>query len=84
MIYNTTPVPEALAAAYAAGGAHPIVMGPFELSALEKLGVQPIGVPLLSEHPAGKVRHHPDRLAAIVRALVQGKLGVWRRRAESF
>ena len=57
--------------------------GTFELNALEKLGIQPIGVPLVSEHPAGKIRHHPERLAAAITALAQGKLGAWRGRAEA-
>jgi uncharacterized cofD-like protein len=82
VIYNTSPVPEHLAAVYAARGARPIVTGTFELNALEKLAVQPIGVPLLSEH-AGKIRHHPERLAAAIVALGQGKLGAWRGRAEA-
>jgi uncharacterized cofD-like protein len=83
VIYNTSPVPEPLAAKYAASGARPILTGTFELSALEKLGIQPIGVPLASEHPAGKIRHHPERLAAAITALAQGKLGAWRARAEA-
>ena len=83
VIYNTTPVPEALAAKYAEHGARPIVTGAFELNALEKLGIQPIGVPMVSEHPAGKIRHHPERLAAAITALAQGKLGAWRGRAEA-
>lgn len=83
VIYNTAPVPEPLAAAYAAHGAHPLVTGAFELNAFEKLGIQPIGVPLVSEHPAGKIRHHPDRLAAAITALAQGKLGAFRGRAEA-
>ena len=83
VIYNTSPVPEALAAKYAESGAKPIVTGNFELSVLDKLGIQPIGVPLVSEHPAGKIRHHPERLAAAILALAQGKLGAWRTRAEA-
>lgn len=83
VIYNSAPVPEPLAASYALRDARPLVTGAFELNALEKLGVQPIGVPLVSEHPAGKIRHHPERLAAAVTALAQGKLGAWRSRAES-
>jgi uncharacterized cofD-like protein len=83
VIYNTSPVPEQLAATYAAGGAVPIVTGAFEVNALEKLGLQPIGVPLLSEHPAGKIRHHPERLAATITAIGQGKLGAWRGRIEA-
>jgi uncharacterized cofD-like protein len=83
VIYNTGPIPEMLAAPYAAYGARPIVTGNFELGALDKLGIQPIGVPLVSEHPAGKIRHHPDRLASAITALAQGKLGAWRGRPEA-
>lgn len=83
VIYNTTPVPEHLAAGYAARQAMPIETGTFELNALERFGVRAIGVPLVSEHPAGKIRHHPDRLAAAITALAQGKLGAWRARAEA-
>ena len=83
VVFNTSPVPDALIAAYAAKGAKPVVTGTFELSAFQRLGIRPIGVPLVSEHPAGKVRHHPDRLAAAIVATAQGKLGTWRGRAES-
>jgi uncharacterized cofD-like protein len=83
VIYNTSPVPEPLGAAYAARSATVIQTGPFELRTMERLGVTPIGVPLLSEHPAGKARHHPDRLAAAVTAVWQGRLGAWRARAEA-
>ena len=83
VIYNTSPVPEPLAASYASGGAAPILTGRFELGALDKLGIQPIGVPLVSEHPEGKIRHHPERLAAAITALAQGKLGAWRGRVET-
>jgi uncharacterized cofD-like protein len=82
VIYSTSPVPATLAAAYGGRGARPIVTGPSELKALEALGVQPIGIPLLSEHPAGKIRHQPDVLAAAIAALADGKLGAWRRRTE--
>jgi len=83
VIYNTAPVPAHLAAAYGECGSLPIITGTFELNALEKLNIQPIGVPLVSEHPAGKVRHHPERMAAAITALGQGKLGAWRGRAEA-
>ena len=79
VIYNDSPVPEALAARYAERGAHPIGTGAFELSALDKLGIQPIGVALVSETAAGKIRHHPERLAAAITALAQGKQEPWRR-----
>jgi uncharacterized cofD-like protein len=82
VIYNTTPVPDALAEAYGARGAQPLVTGSFELNALDRLGVRAIGVPLVSEHPAGKIRHHPECLASAITALAQGKLGAWRSRSE--
>jgi uncharacterized cofD-like protein len=82
VIYNTTPVPEPLAAAYAARRSMPIVTGIFELNALERFGVRAIGVPLMSEHPAGKIRHHPDCLASAISTVARGKLGAWRACAE--
>ena len=82
VIYNTSPVPEPLATSYKNRRAAPIVTGTFELNALDRFGVRAIGVPLVSEHPAGKIRHHPDRLAAAIAALAHGKLGAWRPRAE--
>ena len=82
VIFNTTPVPEAVAATYAASGAKPIVTGAFELSALQRFGVRAIGVPLVSEHPEGKIRHHPERLASAITAVAQGKLGAFATRAE--
>src|SRR5829696_2141637 len=60
VIYNTMPVPTALAATYAARESTSIVTGTFELTALERLGVQAIGVPLVSEQPADRIRHHPE------------------------
>ena len=83
VIFNTTPVPEALAATYAARGSQPIVTGSFELSALQRFGVRAIGVPLVSEHPAGKIRHHPERLASAITAVAQGKLGAFSRARRS-
>jgi uncharacterized cofD-like protein len=83
VIYNTHPIPEHLARHYAERGSQPIMTGSFELSALDRLGIQPIGVPLVSEHPTGKIRHHPERLASAITAIAQGKLGAWRSRAEA-
>lgn len=83
VIYNTTPVPQPLAAKYLERRSLPIVTGPFELNALQRFGVRAIGVPLVSEHPAGKIRHHPERLASAITALAQGKLGGWTARAEA-
>ena len=81
VIYNTAPVPGELAASYKDRSARPIVTGTFELNALERFGVRAIGVPLVSEHPAGKIRHHPERLASAIAALADGKLGAWHMRA---
>jgi uncharacterized cofD-like protein len=83
VIFNTTPVPEAVAATYRARGSQPIVTGSFELNALRRFGVRAIGVPLLSEHPAGKIRHHPERLASAITAMAQGKLGAFSARVEA-
>jgi uncharacterized cofD-like protein len=82
VIYNTMPVAEPLAEAYGARGAVPLVTGSFELNALERLGVRALGAPLVSEHPSGKIRHHPECLAAAIAALAQGKLGAWRTRSD--
>jgi uncharacterized cofD-like protein len=83
VIYNTSPIPEPLATHYKDRRAAPIATGTFELSALDRFGVRAIGVPLVSEHPEGKIRHNPDRLAAAIAALGHGKLGAWRARAEA-
>jgi uncharacterized cofD-like protein len=83
VIYNTSTVPDHLQTVYAARHSFPIVTGPFELNALEKLGIRPIGVPLVSEHPKGKIRHHPERLGAALMALGQRQSGIWRGRDEA-
>jgi uncharacterized cofD-like protein len=83
VIYNTAPVLDHLALAYREHGSLPMRTGAFELNALEKLDIQPIGVPLVSEHPAGKIRHHPERLASTITGIGQGTLEAWRGRAES-
>lgn len=83
VIYNTAPVPDVPAARYAAMGAAAIVTGEFELNAFEKLGINALGVPLVSEHPVGKVRHHPERLAMAIGALAHRKLNAWRARSEA-
>jgi uncharacterized cofD-like protein len=83
VVYNTGAISETLIGSYAEGGARPVQTGTFELAALERLGIRPIGVPLASEHPAGKIRHHPDRLAAAILAIAHGKLGAWRGRVEA-
>lgn len=81
VIYNTSPVPAQLAEPYGARSSYPLTTGDFELRALDRLGLRAIGVPLVSEYPAGKIRHHPERLAATIKALSQRKLGAWSGRA---
>ncbi len=83
VIYNNSPVPDALAAAYAGRRSQPIVTGAFELSALEKLGIEPIGVALVSEDQGGKIRHHPERLGAAIARLGAREPGGWRGRSKA-
>jgi uncharacterized cofD-like protein len=71
VIFNTAPIPQELAASYAACGSLPIVVGPADIAALRDLGVEAFGAPLACEGPAGKVRHHPGRLAAAIAACAQ-------------
>ncbi len=75
VIYNTSPLPDHLSEAYRLHGSFPIATGSFELNALEKLNIRPVGVALVSEHPPGKIRHHPQRVAAAIAALGQRKRG---------
>ncbi|HEX5473892.1 MAG TPA: gluconeogenesis factor YvcK family protein [Vicinamibacterales bacterium] len=69
VIYNTRPVPAPVAAAYRARGAFPIVPSRGELEELARRGVRAVGMPLLLVQPAGKIRHHPGRVAAALAAL---------------
>lgn len=68
VIFNTAPVPEHLAATYAAYGSHPIVVTARDIAAMQDIGVTPLGAPLASEGPIGRIRHHPARLAATIAA----------------
>jgi uncharacterized cofD-like protein len=68
VIFNTAPVPATLAADYSERGSTPIVMTPADMAALRDMGVHPLGAPLVSEGPAGRIRHHPGRLAAAITA----------------
>jgi uncharacterized cofD-like protein len=68
VIFNTTAVPAAVAARYAASGSHPIVITPRDISLMRDRGIQPLGAPLASEEPLGRMRHHPGRLAATITA----------------
>jgi uncharacterized cofD-like protein len=71
VIFNTAPIPTHLAGSYAASGSQPIVVGAADIAALRDLGVEAFGAPLACEGPAGKVRHHPGRLAAAIAACAQ-------------
>lgn len=68
VIFNTAPVPAHLATTYAACGSHPIVVTNRGIEKMRDIGVQPLGAPLVSEGPLGRVRHHPGRLAATIAA----------------
>src|SRR5262249_28510328 len=68
MIFNTAPIPPHLIASYAAGGSHPIAVTTRDIAAMRKMQVQPLGAPLASEGPLGRIRHHPARLAATIAA----------------
>jgi len=68
VIFNTASVPEHLATAYAARGSYPIVVTARDIAAMQDNGVQPLGAPLVSEGPPGRIRHHPGRLATTITA----------------
>jgi uncharacterized cofD-like protein len=68
VIFNTAAVPEHLATAYAARGSYPIVVTARDIAAMQDNGVQPLGAPLVSEGPLGRIRHHPGRLATTITA----------------
>lgn len=68
VIFNTGPIPSHLGAWYAQRGATPIVVTTADIARFRAMGVQPLGAPLASEGPFGRVRHHPGRLAATVLA----------------
>jgi MFS-type transporter involved in bile tolerance (Atg22 family) len=37
-----------------------------DVAIMRDMGLQPLGAPLASEGPIGRVRHHPARLAAAI------------------
>ena len=39
-----------------------------DIAAIRDNGVQPLGAPLVSEGPLGRIRHHPGRLATTITA----------------
>jgi uncharacterized cofD-like protein len=68
VIFNTAPVPAHLVATYEAAGSHPIAVTTRDIASMCQMQVQPLGAPLASEGPLGKIRHHPARLAATIAA----------------
>lgn len=68
VIFNTSPIPPHLIASYAAAGSHPIAVTTRDIAAMREMQVQPLGAPLASEGPLGRIRHHPARLAATIAA----------------
>lgn len=83
VLYNTAAIPPELAASYGCKGAARVRVTAAEISELADLGVQAIGLPLLSEMPPGKIRHNPERLGAAIAAVAHGKLGAWRPRDQA-
>lgn len=78
VLYSTAPVTPALERSYAARGAAPVRVTEADIAALAGMGAHAIGVPLASELPPGKIRHHPERLGSAITAVARGKLGAWR------
>jgi uncharacterized cofD-like protein len=68
VIFNTAPIPPHLVATYADAGSHPIAVTTRDIAAMREMQVQPLGAPLASEGPLGRIRHHPARLAATIAA----------------
>jgi uncharacterized cofD-like protein len=68
VIFNTAPIPEHLATAYSERGSLPITVTTRDLAALRDFGLNAFGAPLACEGPAGRIRHHPARLAAAIAA----------------
>jgi 2-phospho-L-lactate transferase/gluconeogenesis factor (CofD/UPF0052 family) len=78
VIYNTSPMPDHLSEAYRVHGSLPIVTRQLRAERARQVERPPIGVPLVSEHPPGKIRHHPEGIAAAIAALGRGKPGAQR------
>jgi uncharacterized cofD-like protein len=72
VIFNTAPVPAHLVSSYATRGARPLRVAAADLDAFKDFGLVCLGAPLACEGPSGRVRHHPDRLAA---AIATARLG---------
>jgi uncharacterized cofD-like protein len=75
VIFNTAPVPAHLVATYAAAGSHPIAVTTRDIASMCQMQIQPLGAPLASEGPLGKIRHHPARLAATIAACARFDAG---------
>lgn len=68
VIFNTATVPPHLVANYAVAGSHPVAVTTADIAAMREMNAQPLGAPLVSEGPIGRIRHHPARLAATIAA----------------
>jgi uncharacterized cofD-like protein len=68
VVFNTAPIPAALAADYASRGSRPIAFTAADIAAIREMHAQPLGAPLAAEGPPGRIRHHPGRLAATITA----------------
>ena len=68
VIFNTAAVPDALAGSYAERGSLPIAVTTSDIEQFRAMGASPLGAPLAAEGPAGRVRHHPARLATTLLA----------------
>ena len=66
VIFNTKPVPAHLVEEYEARGSTPIAVTTRDIAAIREMGIKPLGAPLACEGPAGRIRHHPGRLAAAI------------------
>ena len=70
---------------YAAAASHPITVTTRDIAAMRAMQVQPLGAPLASEGPLGRIRHHPARLAATIAACARfdGRRGSRPQRGQS-
>ena len=68
VIFKTAPVPAHLATEYGKRDSFPIAVTKRDIAAIRDMGVKPLGAPLACEGPAGRIRHHPGRLAAAILA----------------
>ena len=83
VLFSTAALSPEVIAGYASRGACPVTVSQGDIEILAADGARVIGLPLASEMPPGKIRHHPDRLGAAITAVAHGKLGAWRARTDA-